>query len=119
MLTYDECAPLLDTARNRSNGKPLQNNTRLFDRGTHYAIRFHYTDVVEIHPDGMYVLNSGGWKTKTTLARITEYAPSRVSQRNGEWHVYPFGWDGARFAFTEGMKVDILGLPTREFCIPV
>lgn len=78
--TYEAARAFMAKARDKSNGRPLQNNTRMYERqigdgGTYYAVRLHTTDVVEIHPRGKYVIYHGGWTTPTTSDRIRTYAP--------------------------------------------
>ncbi len=56
------------------------------------AVRYHETDVVTYHRVGWndeeYVtLNSGGWRTVTTKARMNEYGPVPIWQRDGLWYV--------------------------------
>ena len=46
-MTHTEAINTLATARSQAAGKPLANNTRLYDRGTHSAIRLHDTDKEE------------------------------------------------------------------------
>lgn len=82
MLSYESARRLLGSARAKSNGKPLENNTRLYERsgshapgGTYYAVRFHETDVVEIYSNGTYGIRHGGWRTMSTQARIFTYSP--------------------------------------------
>lgn len=87
-LTHDEAGRMLAKARDPLAGKPLQNNTRLYQRGDGYAVRFHATDVVLIHPDGTYTLNSGGWMTLTTKDRIESSSPARISGKVAS------GWTG-------------------------
>jgi hypothetical protein len=71
-----------------------------------YAIRLHNTDVVTLHPDGCYTLDSGGWRTVTTKDRINRYAPVSVASDRGQWYVYPEpgNWD-RRHPFADGMRV--------------
>lgn len=91
-LTYEEAEQLFNTARDKRTGKPIGTHTRLHkDRdyrrdGTKwedcprcYTVRYHETNVVTIREDGLYRLDSGGWRTRTTMARIEEYAPVRIS----------------------------------------
>lgn len=116
MLTYSEARAILDKARNHE--KKLENNTYL-----HYAenfsandklgagaicVRLHSTDVVSIHADGTYTLNSGGWRTVTTKARINEYCPVGISQVKGVWYLW---CDGKRLKteFFDGIRVDTRG----------
>lgn len=83
MLTYNEARLLMESARNKANGKPLQNNTRLFEKKrrvgereeTYYTVRFHSTDIVEIYPNGTYGVRTNGWETITTAQRIRDYSP--------------------------------------------
>ena len=108
-MNHQEASLLMDTARNRANGKPLENNTRLFDRGDHFAVRLHNTDVVRIYPDG-WSLHTGGYYSMTTKERLNWYSPLLIYQRNWTWYV------GGGFTecltdvqdpvFTEGMFID-------------
>ncbi len=101
-MTYQRAMSLLSEARSKSAGKPIGNNTRLFDRGTHVAIRLHATDVVELYPNGDVVLNSGGWRTVTTKARMNEYAPCVITQKNGDWFVR---YAGETYGYCTGMRL--------------
>lgn len=79
ITTYAEAAAYLEGARNRSNGRPLANNTRLEPRHDgSIAVRLHRTDVVTFLADGRVVLNTGGWTTVTTQDRINRFSPARV-----------------------------------------
>lgn len=54
------------------------------------VIRLHYTDIVEYLPDNAGIkLDSGGWRTPTTKARINDALPSGVSvyQDKGIWYI--------------------------------
>ena len=95
----------MDTARNRANGKPLENNTRLFDRGDHFAVRLHNTDVVRIYPDG-WSLHTEGYSSLTTKDRLNKYSPVRIFQRDFVWYVQD-GWknEEPRY-FIEGLFID-------------
>jgi hypothetical protein len=86
MLTYANAADLMRTARN--GRRKLGNNTYLESAGSDYAVRLHGTSVVIIHADGTYTLNTGGWGTVTTKARINEYGPARVCSDRGTWYVW-------------------------------
>lgn len=114
MLTYEEARSMMERARN--GRRKLENNTWLERRTTNapkdrtyksaYAVRLHDTDVVTLHPDGSYTLNSGGWRTVTTKDRINRYAPGVISSDRGTWYYYPkLGrWD-LKFPFADGMRV--------------
>jgi hypothetical protein len=70
-------------------GRKIDNNTRLIRRAECIAIELHQTDVVQFFPNGSAVLNSGGWQTVTTKARINA-AGFSISSERGVWLVYPF-----------------------------
>lgn len=54
--------------------RPLaENNTRIRRDGKDVVIRLHETDILRIKPDGTQILDSGGWKTATTKARLAKY----------------------------------------------
>lgn len=81
--SYESARQFLEGARSKEAGRPVANNTRVFERmapdGTlSYAIRLHNTDVVTYLPGGQIILNSGGWPTVTTQDRISSFSPARV-----------------------------------------
>jgi hypothetical protein len=102
IMDYTEAGNKLATARAADRGKPLQNNTRLFKRGDNYAVRLHQTDVVTIHRDGSYTLDSGGWLTVTTKDRINGYAPCQVWSEKGIWYV---SYCDGRYLYADGMRL--------------
>ncbi len=73
-MTYNEAEKLLQgRCRNR---RKLQNNTYLERRDpSSIAIRLHTTDIITLHRDGSFRLDSGGWNTPTTRDRINRYIP--------------------------------------------
>ena len=101
LLTYEECERLMETARSRDRGKPLANNTRLFDRGECFALQLHNTDIIRIFPDG-WVLSAGRWQTATTKQRLNDWGPVGISQRDFTWYIGTP--DGDRL-FIDGMFV--------------
>lgn len=107
MLTYAEARRMMERARN--GRRKLANNTYLVQGASKdsFAIRLHNTDVVTLHPDGSFTLNSGGWRTVTTKERINVYAPGRVASDRGAWYYYPApGRDWSlRYPFADGMRV--------------
>lgn len=83
-LTATDC---FSSARYPEKGKPIANNTRVFRRGEDYAVRLHATDVVTFHPDGSFTLDSDGWRTVTTKARMNDYIPAgRIYTVSGVWY---------------------------------
>lgn len=56
------------------------------------TIRYHDTDVLTFQPNGWIVLNSGGYRTSTTKARINEYQRiASVFQDKGHWYCKKVG----------------------------
>lgn len=120
MLDYQAAEKLFATAKVPANGKPLENNTRLYkstgEFGKCYEVWLHATPVVTIYEDGTYVLKTGGWATVTTKDRISKYAPGTVSQSNRIWYWSPERkwntskqkWEGPEvqtYYFHENMRV--------------
>lgn len=105
--TYLHADTLLRSARSEANGKPVANNTRLFRRSDDtIALRLHATDVVLYHADGSMTLNTGGWYTVTTKARINEaIAPLVVWSNKGRWMLGRMGQSSEVVPFADGMRV--------------
>lgn len=60
--------------------------TRGYD-GEGIRVSYHGTTVVIAHQDGSFTLNSGGYRTSTTKARINDYSNAQVYQKNYKWFV--------------------------------
>lgn len=99
-LTYNQASDLTCRARDAGKGYKLENNTRLINRGSHFAVRLHNTDIVEIDHHNRYTLYTGGWETVTTKDRINKYSPVYIKQRDYTWYV---NVDGEQVPFCEGM----------------
>lgn len=69
------------------------------------AVRLHQTDVVTFTGDGHLILNTGGWKTVTTKARINDYTPYDVNvwSVKGEWRLH---YSGGSVPFTDGITLE-------------
>ena len=108
-MQYNEAYDIFSRARNKERGARLQNNTRLVQRGDCYAVRLHETDIVTIHPDGRYTLNTGGWYTVTTKDRINTYAPVRIYSMQNQWYLSTrdnYNYDKSAPLFVDGCIVD-------------
>lgn len=105
MLTYQEAKAKLGTRES----KKIANNTYLHALANgDIAIRLHSTDIVTLAQNhGRYVLNSGGWKTVTTKARMNEFAPSFIGSVKGIW--YQGRHDMAQIPYFDGMIVNAHG----------
>ena len=98
-MNYTKANELLQ-GRNYQSRK-LANNTYLKRRGENIAVLLHTTDIVTFEPNGDTVLNSGGWLTSTTKARMNRYiAPIRISQVNGRWFLFQ---NGKSWAYADGI----------------
>lgn len=78
------------------------------------GIRYQNTTVVRAHQDGTFTLNTGGWRTSTTKARINDFSPARVYQKKGVWYLrYALaeGDSGTSVRFYDGIRVDTHGVP--------
>lgn len=97
--SYQDAAAYLGAKSDR----PATNNTRVQVRENGaIALRLHATDIVTWNPDGSATLNSGGWRTPTTKARINDATPARLSQKSGVWY-HP---DGHPFADGDTINAD-------------
>lgn len=89
-LTFSDAEAMMRRARN--GYRRLGNNTYLHpgpgSDPDEYRVRYHYTNVVTIHRDGTWTLNSGGWDTPTTKQQINDYGPARVYSQGGTWAVW-------------------------------
>lgn len=96
------------------SAKKVANNTVEYTRedGTR-VIRLHLTDIVEILPNGVIRLNSGGYKTATTKERIERYLPEgmRLWSEKGIWYIGKPSWlheagdELSRYPFKDGMII--------------
>jgi hypothetical protein len=102
MKTFTQAEEFLAKGRKKTERK-LENNTVLhrIDADT-LAVRLHATDIVLIHRNGTFTLNSGGWRTVTTKARMNDHSPARISQTKGVWYI-------GGVEFTENIVVDATG----------
>lgn len=96
--TYDEAVATLATARSKDAGKPVDNNTRLYERDNGIALRLHNTDIVIYHPSGSMSLFTDGWTTVTTKDRINK----ALGNRAGVWSVKGRWMIGQRLGFGYG-----------------
>ena len=82
MNTYKELKEIAKTRKRK-----LGNNTYLVVRDDGgIGVRLHDTEVV-IHYEDKIILNTGGWYSITTKARMNEYTPFSIRQKNYEWFV--------------------------------
>jgi hypothetical protein len=120
MLSFKEAASLFAKARSKTRGYRLPGRcgyTRLIQvDADSYAVRLHRTNVVSIHRDGTYTLNTGGWHTKVTRDRINTYSPARLATQNNEPYIDGRRWKRDKFVgptweYRDGMRVNATGVP--------
>lgn len=70
------------------------------------AIRLHSTAVLAYLPKGSIVINSGGWRTVTTLSRLNACLPQRyyIRQAKGVWYFGDRVHD-VEFPFSDGFTI--------------
>jgi hypothetical protein len=67
--------------------RPCANNTHLRRmKDGSIAMRLHQTDVVTWYDDGTIRLNTDGWTTVTTKARINAATNAGIYQKRGLWY---------------------------------
>ena len=83
-----------------------RNNTKVKQTDQELRVTLHNTDVVSATPEKI-VLNTGGWFTVTTKARMNQASCQyglgyRVNQNNGVWAVQ---YKGQTYQFVDDMCV--------------
>ena len=88
--------------------KYLMGNTLWYRIGQKQFWRLHDTDILTLE-NGVYTLNSGGWRTPTTKDRLNSFLPekNRIFTEKGIW--YYGTWNGGKIPFKDGMKVNAEG----------
>lgn len=112
----------LVTPRPERESVKVGNNTYLERRGpSTIALRLHATDVLTFTPD--YVeLNTGGWFTVTTKARLNQFGPVTISSDKGRWIVQPAGydrWATDGFVYHDGIRFTNDGTELVKLALPV
>lgn len=109
-MTYESANGQL-TGRN-SERRKIANNTYLERRSDNkIAIRLHNTDILTFSPNGDITLDSGGWKTVTTKARMNDYLPCRIWSERGVWYVH---LNGTKVPYADSMVIHSDGTITGQ-----
>lgn len=112
-MLYHEAESLFRKARNKDRGARLrgrEGRTRLVKTERGFGIRYCDTVIVEILQSGEYILNSGGYRTVSTKAKINEFSPARLHQSAHVWYLYT-GEGSQPVPFQDGIEVDAEGKP--------
>lgn len=111
-MLYHEAESLFRKARNKDRGARLrgrEGRTRLVKTERGYGIQYCATVIIEILQSGEYILNSGGYRTRSTKAKINEFSPARLHQTAHVWYVHTES--GEPVPFQDGIKIDAEGKP--------
>jgi hypothetical protein len=76
-----------DKRKRKSEKYKIQNNTYIVRITDGYAIKLHETLIYKEFHNGEIMVNSGGWQTVTTLARLREYCDLNLYSFKGQWCV--------------------------------
>ena len=108
-MTFEEAKDLFATAKDKSCGKPLMNNTRLYgydinEPTEHYEIVLHGTPVVAIYKN-RYIINARDyrgkdWLTVTTKKRINDNVPNIRVYTYRRQHKIAWGWDSKNLKYS-------------------
>ena len=122
--TYELLDELLDEQLQGKcfRSRKRENNTSLIrnDPDQYIAVRLHNTEIVRWYKDGSIVLNSGGWNTVTTRARIRtyilpDYTIKYTDKVTGAWMVESRRRPEEKARFFDGMDLSRWGeLVTKE-----
>lgn len=106
-----------DTLKRQKRVKKVANNTFLWtDENGNRHLRLHHTDIL-YEKEGKVYVDSGGYRTVTTKARINDWLgkfgiQAQVSQANGVWFMH---YKGVTVPYWDGMCLpDDLGNPRPE-----
>lgn len=78
---------IIEGVKNIETATKVANNTVKCKLTTGENIVILHNTIVVSEKNGVYTLNSGGWRTNTTKDRINQYSPARVYQRNSLWYI--------------------------------
>ena len=85
---YDEMRVQLVTARNVNAGKPIANNTRLYQEDDDcIVLALHGHKIIYYYADGSIKLDACGYRTHTTKERMNRFTPFHITQENYVWYI--------------------------------
>lgn len=104
-----------DAVLGSRQGLKIANNTHLerASNGEAITIRLHYTQIVTYWRNGAIVVNSGGYRSTTTKARMNTVLPQRfgIFQKAHEWFVQVGGFEnGITVPFSDGLNLSELSV---------
>ena len=105
MENYNEALTVLRGKQKNKQSRKIANNTYLIKGDGKISVRLHSTDIITFWHTGNIVLNSGGWKTVTTKARINEFSPFSIYQENSIWYVSFTHHEPKTYCFKDNMVI--------------
>lgn len=118
-LDWDTAEKLMASARDKSKGKPLDNNTRLYEEGYpgqehlahsvwRYVVRLYGYDIMYIHRE-YFIVMDGGAATATTKRRLNRFMPvGKIAQRRWVWYIEELPHEEV-YNFDDVMRIDYDG----------
>lgn len=74
------------------------------------VIRYHNTDIIEFRMDNegflQVTLNTNGWHTNTTKARINQFTKFHISQRDFVWYISHNQVEEQEFYYRDRFHID-------------
>ena len=86
----------------------VQQNTRIIEYSDgKKVLRLYQTDIITWTTDGHIILNSGGYDTETTRARLNEFLPQdiRIIRKRGKTYIDQTKDNGEVLEFTDGIQL--------------
>lgn len=103
-MDYTKADSMLQ-GRNHSSRK-IGNNTYLIRHDSFIAIKLHNTEIIKYYPDNRIILDTEGWTTVTTKARMNEYLDKvSIWQERSVWYISNRGEWTKRTAYYDGMEI--------------
>lgn len=99
-------------------GRRGKTHYRVIDRGTHMAVRLHYTDILQAYPDGNITIDCNGWADRiTTKTHLNEAMPRDMwigSTKFRSESQLCITTQAGRYYYYDGITFDANGKPTTE-----
>lgn len=73
-----------------------------------FAVTYHSTDIATLIGGRWLVLDTGGWRTMTTLQRMNALIPGGMSLNQKDWTWYLTDRDGNRYRYEDRVIIDTL-----------
>jgi hypothetical protein len=118
VLTYDKALAKLNTSRNKGVSIKLCPNTMLIKLDDNsIVVKFWNTNIITYFPDGSIVIDTNGYWTVTTKARLNEFLPGHIRVYNGK-RCNILCKDDVEYRYTDGILIDARGKVHAEIIQP-